>query len=165
MAPLISDTPIQEDTSPSTVPPVDPEPITVSKKDLGLDPDDEQQIALPNIKPDTIPHVIQWLTHHKEDTPNPAAEETHLATPKDSTLEEWDLEFFQSRELETVFEIMLIAYYVDIKALINVSCKFIGSLIRGKTPEEIRNTFNIKNDFTPEEEEAVRRENEWSDQV
>ena len=25
----------------------------------------------------------------------------------------------------------------------------------GKTPEEIRRTFNIKNDFTPEEEEQV----------
>lgn len=28
--------------------------------------------------------------------------------------------------------------------------------IAGKTPEEIRKTFNIKNDFTPEEEEQVR---------
>ena len=27
----------------------------------------------------------------------------------------------------------------------------------GKSPEEIRKTFNIKNDFTPEEEEQVSR--------
>lgn len=41
--------------------------------------------------------------------------------------------------------------------------KTIGSLVNktlsvlkpGKTPEEIRKTFNIKNDFTPEEEEQV----------
>jgi S-phase kinase-associated protein 1 len=31
----------------------------------------------------------------------------------------------------------------------------ISNLIKGKTPEEIRKTFNIKNDFTPEEEEQV----------
>ncbi len=31
--------------------------------------------------------------------------------------------------------------------------------IKGKTPEEIRIRFNIKNDFTPEEEEEVKREN------
>lgn len=34
----------------------------------------------------------------------------------------------------------------------------------GKTPEEIRKTFNIKNDFTPEEEEQVRKENEWCEE-
>jgi S-phase kinase-associated protein 1 len=36
-------------------------------------------------------------------------------------------------------------------------------MMKGKTVEEIRKTFNIKNDFTPSEEEQVRRENEWSD--
>jgi S-phase kinase-associated protein 1 len=35
-------------------------------------------------------------------------------------------------------------------------------MIKGKTPEEIRKTFNIKNDFTPEEEEEVQRENQWA---
>ena len=34
-------------------------------------------------------------------------------------------------------------------------------MIKGKSPEEIRETFNIENDFTPEEEEEIRRENAW----
>lgn len=32
---------------------------------------------------------------------------------------------------------------------------------QGKTAEEIRKTFNIVNDFTPEEEAQVREENKW----
>ena len=30
--------------------------------------------------------------------------------------------------------------------------------VAGKSPEEIRKTFNIKNDFTPEEEEKIKGE-------
>jgi hypothetical protein len=36
-------------------------------------------------------------------------------------------------------------------------------MIKGKSPHEIRKTFNITNDFTPEEEEQIRRENEWAE--
>jgi hypothetical protein len=36
-------------------------------------------------------------------------------------------------------------------------------MIKGKSAEEIRQTFNIQNDFTPEEEAQIRRENEWAE--
>lgn len=41
-----------------------------------------------------------------------------------------------------------------------VACCFAG-----KTPEEIRKTFNIVNDFTPEEEAQVREENRWCEEA
>ena len=50
---------------------------------------------------------------------------------------------------------------MDIKSLLNLSCAKVASLIKGKTPEEIRSTFNIVNDFTPEEEAQVTEENKW----
>ncbi|CAJ2655885.1 unnamed protein product [Trifolium pratense] len=40
--------------------------------------------------------------------------------------------------------------------------KAIADMMVGKTPEEIRNTFNIVNDYSPEEEEEVRREIHWA---
>jgi S-phase kinase-associated protein 1 len=36
-------------------------------------------------------------------------------------------------------------------------------MIRGKSPEEVRKIFNIVNDFTPEEEDRIRQDNEWAD--
>ncbi|CAN0891993.1 SCF ubiquitin ligase complex protein SKP1b [Linum grandiflorum] len=35
-------------------------------------------------------------------------------------------------------------------------------MISQKTTEEMRKIFNIKNDFTPEEEENIRIENLWA---
>ena len=55
------------------------------------------------------------------------------------------------------------ANYLDIKPLLDVGCKTVANMIKGKSPEEIRKTFNITNDFTPEEEEHIRRENEWAE--
>uniref|UniRef100_A0A8C4WY49 S-phase kinase-associated protein 1 n=1 Tax=Eptatretus burgeri TaxID=7764 RepID=A0A8C4WY49_EPTBU len=40
--------------------------------------------------------------------------------------------------------------------LLDVTCKTVANMIKGKTPEEIRKTFNIKNDFTEEEEQQVK---------
>ena len=37
-------------------------------------------------------------------------------------------------------------------------------MIKGKTPEEIRKLFNIVNDFTKEEEDQIRKENEWAEE-
>ena len=44
---------------------------------------------------------------------------------------------------------------MNIKSLLDLTCKTVADMIKGKTPEEIRAHFNIQNDFTPEEEEEV----------
>ena len=36
-------------------------------------------------------------------------------------------------------------------------------LLSTQTPEEIRKLFNIQNDFTPEEEAQIKKENEWAE--
>merc|ERR1719400_1803911 len=71
---------------------------------------------------------------------------------------------FLKEDQGTLFELILAANYLDIKGLLDVTCKTVANIIKGKTPEEIRKTFNIKNDFTPSEEEQVRKENEWCEE-
>ncbi|KAK8936453.1 SKP1-like protein 1B [Platanthera zijinensis] len=57
---------------------------------------------------------------------------------------------------------LLAANYLNIKGLLDLTCQTVADMIKGKTPEEIHKTFNIKNDFTPEEEEEAQRENQWA---
>jgi S-phase kinase-associated protein 1 len=54
------------------------------------------------------------------------------------------------------------ANYLDIKVILDLTCQTVTYMIKGKTPEEIRNTLNIRNDFTPAEEAELRRENQWA---
>lgn len=54
------------------------------------------------------------------------------------------------------------ANYLNIKGLLDLGCHIVADMMRDKSVEEIREIFNIKNDYTPEEEAAVRAENSWA---
>ena len=54
------------------------------------------------------------------------------------------------------------ANYLNIDPILDAAAEGVAALMRGKSPEEIRQTFGIINDFTAEEEEEIRRENQWA---
>ena len=68
---------------------------------------------------------------------------------------------FSDQDTERVFELITLANFLDIASLFDLMCAKVALLIKGKTPEEIRRTFNIVTEFTPEEEAQVREENPW----
>ena len=97
------------------------------------------------------------------------ADDTDEMRRRATDISEWDAKFIQVDQ-EMLFEIILAANYLDIKSLLDIGCKTVyvwrrvpthasANMIKGKQPEEIRKLFNIQNDFTPEEEAQIRREN------
>ncbi|CAD7090745.1 unnamed protein product [Hermetia illucens] len=94
--------------------------------------------------------------------PNPTEDDENKEKRTDD-ISSWDADFLKVDQ-GTLFELILAANYLDIKGLLDVTCKTVANMIKGKTPEEIRKTFNIKNDFTAAEEEQVRKENEWCEE-
>jgi S-phase kinase-associated protein 1 len=118
-------------------------------------------VPIPNVNESVLKKVIEWCEHHKND-PAAANDDDSDSRKKTTDIEEWDQKFMQVDQ-EMLFEIILASNYLDIKPLLDVGCKTVANMIKGKSPEEIRKTFNITNDFTPEEEEQIRRENEWAE--
>merc|ERR1712014_364217 len=135
--------------------------IKTMLEDLGMDEDEEGPVPLPNVNAAILKKVIQWCTYHKDDPPPPEDDENKEKRTDD--ISSWDSDFLKVDQ-GTLFELILAANYLDIKGLLDVTCKTVANMIKGKTPEEIRKTFNIKNDFTPSEEEQVRKENEWCEE-
>lgn len=129
--------------------------------DLGIEEDDGEPIPVQNVNSAILRKVIQWSTYHKNDPPTPEDDDSREKRTDD--ISSWDADFLKVDQ-GTLFEIILAANYLDIKGLLDVTCKTVANMIRGKTPEEIRKTFNIKNDFTLQEEEQIRRENEWCEE-
>ena len=72
---------------------------------------------------------------------------------------------FVDRDQETIFRLIIAADKLNIKPLVDLTCAAVAAMIKGKSPEEIRATFNIVNEFTPEEEAAVLSENAWMEEL
>ncbi|KAA0049758.1 hypothetical protein IC582_001436 [Cucumis melo] len=111
-------------------------------------------IPLPNVTSAILSKVVEYCKMHVET-------DDKDSKVIDDTLKTWDAEFVKVDQ-NTLFDLILAANYLNIKSLLDLTCQTVADMIKGKTPEEIRKTFNIKNDFTPEEEEEVRRENQWA---
>lgn len=121
----------------------------------------DQPIPLPNVSSSVLTKVLEYCSHHRHDPPVPA-DDTDEMRRRATDISEWDAKFIQVDQ-EMLFEIILAANYLDIKSLLDIGCKTVANMIKGKQPEEIRKLFNIQNDFTPEEEAQIRRENEWAE--
>mmetsp|Transcript_23890 Transcript_23890/g.53911 ORF Transcript_23890/g.53911 Transcript_23890/m.53911 type:complete len:181 (+) Transcript_23890:30-572(+) len=131
-------------------------------------PDDDddaesQEIPLINVKSPILSKVIEFCKHHLEEPMNEIEKPLKSANMSE-VVQDWYANYVDV-EQETLFELILAANYMDIKPLLDLTCATVASMIKGKTPEEIRQTFNIVNDFTPEEEAQVREENKWCEEA
>ncbi|QDZ17760.1 S-phase kinase-associated protein 1 [Chloropicon primus] len=139
---------------------VDQEVANMSEtiKNMIEDTGAEVAIPLPNVGGKDLAKVIEYCKFKVEAKKKNA--DGQPAKTEDE-VKSWEADFVKVDQ-GTLFQLILAANYLNIKELLDHTCFTVASMIRGKSPEEIRKAFNIKNDFTPEEEEEVRREHQWA---
>jgi S-phase kinase-associated protein 1 len=126
--------------------------------------DEVQEIPLPNVKAPVLAKVVEFCQHHK-DAPMAEIQKPLKSNVLSDCVDEWDANFVDVAEQELLFELILAANYMDIKSLLDLSCAKVATMIKGKTPEEIRATFGITEEFTEEEQQRILEENKWVEDV
>jgi S-phase kinase-associated protein 1 len=128
------------------------------------------------VKTHILAKVIEFAEHYKVEPMNEIAKvriffffsvifcQPLKSANMSEVVQEWYATFV-GVDQEVLFELILAANYMDIKPLLDLTCATVASMIKGKTPEEIRKHFNIVNDFTPAEEAQVREENKWCEEA
>ncbi|CAI9118544.1 OLC1v1020131C1 [Oldenlandia corymbosa var. corymbosa] len=107
-------------------------------------------IPLPNVQSKELARAVEYLKIHR-------AEEGGKDVKK-----KFDDEFLKGMSHGDLFALMQAANYLDIKGLLDLTCQKTADMIKDMSPEEVREIFSIENDFTPEEEKAIRDENAWA---
>lgn len=127
------------------------------------DDEEEQEVPIMEVEHNILVKVIEFCKHYLDD--NMAEIEKPLKSKEMSAVvSEWYAQYIDIDQ-QTLFAVILAANYMEIQPLLDLSCAKVATMIKGKSPEEIRQTFNIVNDFTPEEEKQIREENKWCDEV
>ncbi|XP_020210747.1 SKP1-like protein 1A [Cajanus cajan] len=119
-------------------------------------------ITLPNISSETLSKIIEFIKLDLESdvTLNNVGVESADADCKASesltSFNNLKLEFTKI-DVDTLLHLITAAHYLKIEKIYDLGCEETARRIRGNTPEQIRQIFKIKNDFTPEEEEENKR--------
>ena len=120
----------------------------------------EVRVPLPNVSGKILEQVVQFLQYNKKNPLNEIGKPLKSSIMSENVNDPW-FATFTDKDQSIIFELILAANYLDIQPLLDLCCAKVASLIKGKTPEQIRLTFNIENDFTPEEEAQLLEENKW----
>jgi S-phase kinase-associated protein 1 len=136
------------------------------------DESSDNKVPVPSVASNELKRVIDFLHLYEKNyldkkTRMPEIkkpiEYTNMKELVGTTFGEWiDHEEFENQEL--LFGVLLAANYMDIKPLLDLMCAKVASMIKGRSPEEIRKKFSIINDYTPEEEAAIIAENKWAEE-
>ncbi len=121
-------------------------------KNLLIDVGNNAPIPLPEVDNNIFQKILQFANYHLE---NPVKVENEKFLFSD-----WDTDFFKM-DVKMLLSVVTASNYLDDKELLDMAIQTVADIIKDKTPEEIRNYFAIENDFTPEEEAVIRKENEW----
>ena len=103
-------------------------------------------INIPNVKSTELKKVIDYVTYYCD---------------KAEDDEKWDEKYFGPLNFQEILDVIMAANFMNNPRLVNRGCKAAANFLKGKSVEELRKILNVKNDFTPEEEEQVRKEAEW----
>ena len=114
------------------------------------------EIHLNQINYRTLAKIVEFLEHYINKQPK----KIQRPLPKKDfreCVDEWDYKFINI-DTEEIFELMLAANFLHIQALLDLTSAKIASMIRGKSPEEIRRILGMKNDIDENNENEIKEE-------
>ena len=122
------------------------------------DPDDP--LAVTQVSTSVMEKCMVFVAHMRESGTEPEIEQPLPSNDLSQHVEAWYNTYITDQvDQALLFDIVLAANYLDIKPLLKLGSAKIGSLIKSKSIEKIRQFFQMDNDFTPEEEANIREEN------
>merc|ERR1719245_2679049 len=111
---------------------------------------DAKIIEIKKVSSDILKLIVDYLIHHKGKVPADIAKPIRSVKMEKIVEDEWDAKFINALSKRVIFQVILGANYMDIKSLLHLGCAKIATLIKGKSPEEIKKILSEEDDAKDE---------------
>jgi S-phase kinase-associated protein 1 len=116
--------------------------------------DEYREIPLPNVTAVVLQKVVDYCTHYQQ-VEAMATIQTPLRSGRlEDLVQPWYADFVKV-EKELLFDLVAAANFMDIQPLLDLTCLAVSILIKGKSAVELREMFNISNEHSQVESEAI----------
>lgn len=115
---------------------------------------------LENLKAQTLSKIILYMQYHSVNPPS-TIEKPIRSNRMEEIVDAWDA-FFIDVEDDELFDLILASNYMNIPSLLDLSCAKVATYMKGKSAEQIRQRFDIENDLSEAEVNAIKEENKWA---
>ena len=119
-----------------------------------LEDQKENEISLNIVSSQYLKRVIEFMNYYYISPFEEIQKPLKSSNLKDF-LSDWYISFLDI-DNDTLFELISVANYLDIKPLLDLTCVKVASMIKGKNTSEITNIFNIT--LQPEEEKLLHND-------
>merc|ERR1711964_81163 len=116
-----------------------------------------KEIEIKKVFGPTLNLVVEYLKHHDGKVPAEIAKPITSVKMEKLVEDPWDAEFINKQTKAVIFKIILGANYMDIKSLLHLGCAKIATLIKGKSPEEIKKILGDDEDDGDAKTDTRRR--------
>ena len=99
---------------------------------------DATEIQVKQVDGQTLGKIVAYLEHHEGKEPAEIAKPIRSVKMEKIVEDPWDAEFITNLSKRALFQLILGANYMDCKSLLHLGCAKVATMIKGKSPEEIK---------------------------
>merc|ERR1712113_670690 len=99
---------------------------------------DATEIQVKQVDGATLRKIVDYLVHHEGKEPAEIAKPIRSVKMEKIVEDPWDAEFITNLSKRALFQLILGANYMDCKSLLHLGCAKVATMIKGKSPEEIK---------------------------
>ncbi|CAG9318042.1 unnamed protein product [Blepharisma stoltei] len=121
-----------------------------------------EEIPIEHVSNNVLHSILQFAEHHNFQPAAPPKKPIPSNDIAQALEDPWDAEFIKRFNRDELIELLLAVNYLDMRSLLDICFATIASMFKGKNIEELKSEYGITEEFTPEMEEQLKRENEWA---